>query len=83
MGTQLLPQKRWHSPQFLAHVYCGKMARWIKMPLGTEVGLGPDDIALDGGLLPLQKRGLGPQFSAHHADILAPSDLPPPEGSEF
>jgi len=24
------------------------MARWIKMPLGTEVGLDPSDIVLDG-----------------------------------
>jgi len=24
------------------------MAGWIKMPLGTEVGLGPGDIVLDG-----------------------------------
>jgi len=22
-------------------VYCGEMVAWIKMPLGTEVGLGP------------------------------------------
>ena len=35
------PQK---SPQFSAHVCCGQTARWIKMPLGIEVG----DIALDG-----------------------------------
>jgi len=34
--------------QFSAHVYCGQTAAWIKMPLGTEVGLGPDDIVLDG-----------------------------------
>ena len=25
--------------QFSAHVYCGQTAAWIKMPLGTEVGL--------------------------------------------
>jgi len=29
-------------------VYCGQMAGQINMPLGVEVGLGPDDIALDG-----------------------------------
>jgi len=29
------------SPQFSAHVYCGQMAGWLKMPLGMEVGLGP------------------------------------------
>ena len=40
---------RWGpSPQFSAHVYCGQAAAWIKMPLGTEVRLGPEDIVLDG-----------------------------------
>jgi len=35
-------------------VYCGQTVRWIRMPLGTEVGLGPGDIVLDGdpGLSP-------------------------------
>jgi len=37
MGTQL-PAKGSH-PQS-AHVRCGRMAGWIKMPLGMEVGLG-------------------------------------------
>jgi len=32
----------------LAHVYCGQMAGWIKMPLGTEEGLGPGHTVLDG-----------------------------------
>jgi len=37
------------------------------MPFGTEVGLGPDDIVLDGNQLrPPQKGGRAPpQFSAH------------------
>jgi len=47
MGTQPLP-KRGRSPQFLAHVYCGKMTGWVKMALGMEVGLGPGHIVLDG-----------------------------------
>jgi len=34
------------------------------MPLGTEVGLGPGDIALDGDPAP-PKRSTAPQFSAH------------------
>ena len=34
------------------------------MPLGTEVGLGPGDIVLDGDPAPT-KRGTNPQFSAH------------------
>ena len=29
-------------------VYCGQTTGWIKMPLGTEVGLGPGDTLLDG-----------------------------------
>ena len=32
----------------LTLVYCGQMVGWIKMPLGTEVGLAPGDIVLDG-----------------------------------
>jgi len=40
--------KRGLSPQFSANVYCGQTAGWIKMPLNTEVGLGPDDNVLDG-----------------------------------
>jgi len=35
-------------PHFSAHVYCGQAAGWIRMPLGTEVGLGPAHIVLDG-----------------------------------
>ena len=27
-------------------VYCGQTVGWIKMPLGTEVGIGPGDIVL-------------------------------------
>jgi len=43
------------------------MAGWIKMPLGTEVDLGPGDIVLDGNPAP-PKKGTAPtpsQFSAH------------------
>jgi len=40
------------------------MAGWIKMPLGTEVSLGPGDIVLDGIQLP-QKGAEHPHFSAH------------------
>jgi len=31
------------------------MAAWIKMPLGTEVGLSPGDFVLDGDPAPPQK----------------------------
>jgi len=47
MGDPAPPMKG-HSPNFSVHVYCGQTAGWIKMPLGTEVGLGPDYIVLDG-----------------------------------
>jgi len=36
--TQLLPHGKGHSsPHFLAHVYCGQTAGWIRIPLGTDV----------------------------------------------
>jgi len=34
--------------QFLAHVYRGQTAGWIKMPLGMEVNVGPGDVVSDG-----------------------------------
>jgi len=37
--------------QFLAHVYCGQTAGWMKTPLGTEVDLSPGHTVLDGSLL--------------------------------
>ena len=48
-GTQL-PQKKGHThpTQFLAHVYYGQTAGWMKTPLGMEVDLGPGHIVLDG-----------------------------------
>ena len=52
------------SPQFSADVYCGQTARWIKIPLRTEVGLGPSDIVLDGAPAPLKGHST-PHFSAH------------------
>ena len=63
------PEKRdTHPTEFLAHIYCGQTAGWIKKPLGTEVGLnlGPRDVVLDGlGRSSPPKRGTGPQFSVH------------------
>jgi len=46
---------------FLAHVYCGQTAGWIKMPLASEVGLGPGDIVLNENPAPPQ-RGTAPNF---------------------
>jgi len=36
-------------------VYCGQTVGWIKMQLGTEVGLGSGHIVLDGDPTPLPK----------------------------
>ena len=53
-------------PQFSAHICCGQMVGWIKIPLGMEVGLGPGNIAQDGTQLPLrQNGGTAPQVLAH------------------
>jgi len=30
-----------------AHVYCGQTVGWIKIPFGTEVGLGPGHTVID------------------------------------
>ena len=64
MGTP--SPKRQRSPQLSVHVSCGQTAEWIKMVLGTEVGLSPGDFVLDGDP-PLPKKGAEPppQFSAH------------------
>jgi len=59
-------------PQFSAHVCCGQTAAWIKMPLGTEVGLGPDDIVLDGDPAPPSpKRGQSPLLNFRPVSIVA------------
>jgi len=65
-GDQLPSPKSGGAPQFLAHVCCGQMAAWIKMPLGTEVGLGPGDCVRWGPSLPQKKGHTHPtQFLAH------------------
>ena len=47
-------------PQFSAHVYCGQTAGCIKMPLGMEVDLSPEDFVFDGDPAPSPKRGQSP-----------------------
>jgi len=61
-----LPQKG-RSPQFSAHVYCGQTAAWIKMPLGTEVGLSLCDVVFDVNPATPRKKGHTTltQFLAH------------------
>jgi len=56
------PRKKGTAPtQFLAHVYCGQTAGWIKMPHGTEINLGPGDVVL-GGVAAPPKSGTAPSF---------------------
>jgi len=57
------PNKKGHSPQFSSHVCCGQMAGLIKMPLGTEVGIGPGHIVLHGD--PALRKRAQPQFLAN------------------
>jgi len=43
-------------------VYCGQTVGWIKMKIGTEVGLGPGHIVSDGDQIPLPKGAQPPNF---------------------
>jgi len=45
--------------------FCGQTTGWIKVALGTEVGLSPGDFVLDGNAAPPQKMGRSSQFFAH------------------
>jgi len=69
VGCQPSSPQRGTAPQFSAHVCCGQTAGWIKMPLGTEVGLGSGHIVLDGSQPPPKKKrghsSHSPHFSAH------------------
>jgi len=69
-GEQLLLPKR-GTARNSAHICCGQIAGWIKIPLGMEVGFGPGDFVLDGTQLPSLKRGGTP------SPIFAPSPLWP------
>jgi len=42
---------------FVTLVYRGKPVGYIKMPLGTELGLGTDDLVLDGDPAPPPRKG--------------------------
>jgi len=57
IASDTLPHKRGTAPTFsqpplFDHVYCVQTAGWIKMPLGTEIGLDPGHIVLDGDPAP-------------------------------
>jgi len=49
------PPKWAQLPNFSAHICCGQMAGWIKMPLRMQVDLVPGDFVLDGDPTPLLK----------------------------
>jgi len=65
LGPSSPHPKRGLRSQFSAHIYCGQTAGWLKMPLGTEIGLSPGDIVLDGDPAPppLEGHSLRPIFS--------------------
>ena len=65
MGTQVTLPQRGTTPKFSAHICCGQMAAWIKMPLGMEIGLGPGDFVFNGDPAPPRKRAQPPPNSAH------------------
>jgi len=46
-------------------VYCGQTVGWIKLSLGTEVGLGPGGIVVDGHPTPPYGKEQRPHFSAY------------------
>ena len=57
------------------------MSGWMKMKIGTEVGLGPGDIVLDGDTAAPEK-GHSPHFSAHVYCGQTPGWIKMPLGTE-
>ena len=70
MWTQLSPREKGipTPTQFLAHVYRGQTAAWIKMPLGMEVDLGLRDIVFDVEPATRRKKGT-PTATQFLADV--------------
>ena len=56
-GEPAPPPLKRHSPHFSAHICCGQMAGWVKMPLGMEADLSPGNFVLDGDPSSNDKRG--------------------------
>ena len=62
-GDPAPPPIKGHNPlQYSAIVRCGQTAGWTKMPLGTEVDLGPGHIVLDGPSSPRKGYSSPPLF---------------------
>jgi len=55
--TAPLPKTGGTAPKFSAYLYRGQTAGCVKMPLGTEVGLGVRDIVFDVAQLYPHKKG--------------------------
>ena len=62
MGTQPPPKRKLEAggrvPPIFGPCYFGRAAGWIKMPLGTMVGLSPGDSVLDGDPAHLPTKGM-------------------------
>ena len=55
------PSHKRTQPPIFGNVRCGQTAGWIKMALGTEVGLSPGDFVLDGDPATSPKMGRSPR----------------------
>jgi len=73
MWTQVPLPQRGTATQFLAHICCGQIACWIKMPLGRKVGLDPSDIVLDGDPAPPPQKGAGQSPPIFSPCLLCPN----------
>jgi len=69
MGTQLPPTERCTAAPTFQPMYCGQMAGWTRIPLGTEVGLGPGDTVLDWDSAPPPPKGAQKPPSHFLADV--------------
>ena len=69
MGTQLPSLKRGQSHPIFGPFFI--VAGWIKMPLGTEVGLGLGDSVFDRTQLPPRKKGTAPPAQLWPMSIVA------------
>ena len=61
-------------PPIFGQCLSDQMAGWIKMPLGMEVGLGPDNTVLDGDSSPppTERGTAAPTFKIHGRSLCSP-----------
>ena len=77
------PKGGGHNPQFSAHICCGQMAGWIKIPLGMEIGLGPGDFILGGDPIPPPQKGGGAPFPIFGPFLLCPTGWMHQDGTRY